>query len=190
MTMDGRLLPLCARCTGIYSGFILGYLYQLVTLKSTKKFPTKGISMFLLMTIGLLVIDGFGERAQLWNLSNAIRLLLGLLCGSSLSLLLFPLFSFFVIKHTADSHVNAKQYAFIMTIVGLFFCIHYCSFSYYIYKIVSLAGLVCIYTAVNLTFVGIVLRINKKMKSMKRVAAVLVSVLIMLVMEVTLLHIF
>ena len=190
MTMDGRLLPLCARCTGIYSGFILGYLYQLVTLKSANKFPTKGISLFLLMTIGLLVMDGLGERAQLWNLSNDARLLLGLLCGSSLSILLFPLLSFFVIKHTADSHVNVKQYAFIMTIVGMFFCIHYCSFSYYIYKIVSLSGLVCIYAAVNLTFVGMVLRINKKMKSMKRVTAVLVSVLMMLAMEVTLLHIF
>lgn len=190
MTIDGRLLPLCARCTGIYSGFILGYLYQLVTLKSAKKFPSKGISLFLLMTIGLLVMDGLGERAQLWNLSNDARLFLGLLCGSSLSLLLFPLFSFFVRKHAADSYVKAKQYAFIMTIVGLFFCIHYCSFSYYLYKILSLSGLVCLYAAANLTFAGMALRINKKMKSMKSTVAVLASALIMLAMEVTLLHIF
>ncbi len=184
LTIDGQLLPLCARCTGIYSGFMLGYMYQIVTLRNTKKFPSKRMILLLLAGIGVTAIDGLGEKVQLWNLSNEIRLFLGLICGSSISALLFPLFNFYFIRQSSlAAGMAARHYIVFLLLAGLFFILQNFAISYYVYKILSIAGLWSIYVIANSTFAGMIYRINTKMKNRTNMVMIFLSVLILMMTE-------
>lgn len=162
LIINGKLLPLCARCTGIYSGFIIGMIYQVVVLRKINQLPSSGIVSILAATIIFLFIDGVGETIHLWNLSNEIRLMIGLLCGSSISLTLLPLFNHFFTKQLQQLNVNIKNYLVVLTLVVSTYLIHYSSLSYIFFYFSSLAGLIVMYIAVNATFTGMIFKINKK----------------------------
>jgi len=189
LTINGQLLPLCARCTGIYCGFAIGYLYQLITLKKANHFPSKSLIMFLAATIVLLAIDGLGGKIELWNLPNNMRFLIGLLCGSSISLILLPLFNFFFVRSALKSNINTKQYLTLLLLVGLMFFIRDFSISFYIYILFSVLGLISMYTLVNVIFIGMIYQINKKKLSIKNIAIIFGAVTILLLGEGILFHV-
>jgi len=90
----GQYLPLCARCTGIYTGFLLGILYQFI-LRQTKIKELRNPKMLLISAffIGFLIIDSLGSYLKLRSLSTYPRLMIGLSGGASISLFLYPVFN-------------------------------------------------------------------------------------------------
>jgi uncharacterized membrane protein len=162
LTINGHLLPLCARCTGIYSGFIIGIIYQVVVLRKINQLPSPRIVSILSATIIFLFIDGVGEKMHLWNLSNKIRLVIGLLCGNSISLILLPLFNHFFTKQLQQLSINIKHYLALLILVISIYLMHYSPLSYIFFYFLSLIGLVVMYVAFNATFAGMIFKINKK----------------------------
>lgn len=101
LTIAGRQLPLCARCTGIYLGALLG----LTTLTAAgrqraSRLPPRRVLLTLIGFIALMGIDGlnsylslFPSLPYLYPPQNWLRLVTGVLYGLALAALIYPLFN-------------------------------------------------------------------------------------------------
>lgn len=89
----GYQLPVCARDTGIYLGFILSA--ALIGLFSRGRRPTEAPRPALLVAgvlfVGVMAADGITEYAGLRTTDNDIRLLTGLLAGYAIALMVVPM---------------------------------------------------------------------------------------------------
>jgi uncharacterized membrane protein len=164
LSIGGKLLPLCARCTGIYCGFLAGIICQIIFGKrKAGQLPPLGIIVFSCLFILALIIEAIGERLQLWELSNQGRFLMGLFCGNSISVILFPLFNYFLRKDFIQSSViEVKHYIGLLVLITLLFGFHYLPATFLIFSFMSIAGLLAIYLFVNMTFSGMVLNWKRK----------------------------
>ncbi|MCS6871972.1 MAG: DUF2085 domain-containing protein [Anaerolineae bacterium] len=95
------LMPLCARCTGIYLGVLLSFL--LLTARRrlrSYRFPPVPIIITLISFVGILGVDGvnsyltfFPGYQPIYPPSNPLRLLTGLLTGIAATHLIVPFFN-------------------------------------------------------------------------------------------------
>lgn len=76
----GHQLPICARCTGILIGYVIGILYLI--------FYNKLGYIFELLLMVPLLIDGIGQYRGYFVSTNIRRLITGILGGISLICLL------------------------------------------------------------------------------------------------------
>jgi uncharacterized membrane protein len=97
--MDGRPLPLCARCSGMYLGALFGLVYQLITGKRSGGFSRKVLTGLCLMAL-FFIIDGLNsfigvifDRSPLYTPQNSIRLITGLIVGILIAAVLYPIFT-------------------------------------------------------------------------------------------------
>jgi len=88
--IGGHYLPICARCTGAYLGFYIGYLT--LPFRNKKSIGPPNIYITLSM-VTPIVIDGFGQFFGLWISTNDLRLITGLFFGASISPFLVYLLS-------------------------------------------------------------------------------------------------
>ena len=58
--LGDRALPLCARCSGMYLGALLGILYQL-PLRPRAGLPTRKVSFVLLVFLVAFAVDGINS---------------------------------------------------------------------------------------------------------------------------------
>lgn len=78
----GFPLAVCARCLGIYSGFLIGTLIYPWLMNFSSSFLPKNI-IFFLVTFPI-VIDTSGNLISLWNTQSWIRFLIGAVWGTIL----------------------------------------------------------------------------------------------------------
>ena len=84
----GYPLAVCARCLGVYGGFLLGTcLYPLFRDLRSQSLPLKGVLISLSTPI---VVDTTGNLFLLWMTNEWIRLLTGVFWGSILPFFLIP----------------------------------------------------------------------------------------------------
>ncbi len=88
LTMNGNLLPVCARCTGMYTGIVLCTLFLMLG-RRFKGNPTVTVATGLLLSLGVSVmaLDGLSSYAGLRDSNNTLRVYSGLLFGVSLAVL-------------------------------------------------------------------------------------------------------
>ncbi len=95
----GHPLAVCARCLGIYTGFLAGMgIYALRRGFTVITMPK--VFTFILVT-SPLVLDGLGNLFHLWNSPNWIRFSTGVLWG-----LILP---FYFIAGVADFFIQKKR---------------------------------------------------------------------------------
>jgi uncharacterized membrane protein len=95
----GHPLAVCARCLGIYIGFLGGMgIYALKRGFAVITMPK--VRTFILVT-SPLVLDGLGNLFHLWNTPNWLRLSTGVLWGSILP--------FYFITGVADFFIQKKR---------------------------------------------------------------------------------
>jgi uncharacterized membrane protein len=83
-------MKLCARCTGLYSGLIFGFLVIILIQNISGGFELTTFQLGLILAIGVgpFAIDGI---TQLWGWrksNNYLRLVTGLVCGITLGIIL------------------------------------------------------------------------------------------------------
>jgi uncharacterized membrane protein len=102
----GRQLPMCARCTGTFTGALLGFAGLLLLGKrKAAQMPSAPVVALLVGFIFLMGIDGVNSyltlvlgRPLLYEPHNLLRLATGTLHGLALSIIVFPIFNFTVWK--------------------------------------------------------------------------------------------
>jgi len=107
----GRQLPLCARCTGTFTGALFGFIGLLALGKrKTAKMPPPAILALLVGFIFLMAVDGANSyltlllgRPLLYQPHNLLRLATGALHGLALSIIVFPIFNFTLWKEPDES---------------------------------------------------------------------------------------
>lgn len=93
-------LPLCARCSGMYLGAMLGLGYQWIFGRRRVGMPTWEIILPISIFVLLFAIDGlnsfislFLNGSALYQPSNGLRLLTGTGMGLAIAVILFPAFN-------------------------------------------------------------------------------------------------
>ena len=76
----GKQFPLCARCTGILCGYIIGLLIL-------KIYAILPLTLSLIIIIPM-IIDGTGQLFNKWESNNFRRLITGILGGISIDFLI------------------------------------------------------------------------------------------------------
>lgn len=100
--LAGRQLPLCARCTGTFTGALLGFVGLLALGKGkAARMPPARVLVLLVGFIFVMAIDGLNSyislmlgRPLLYQPHNLLRLITGTLHGLALSIIVFPIFNF------------------------------------------------------------------------------------------------
>lgn len=98
IVFNGRQLPLCARCTGIYLGVALSFALLALAGRSRRTdLPPLPILLTLIGFIGLMGIDGlnsyshfFPNFPHVYQPQNWLRLVTGMGAGLAMGLLIFP----------------------------------------------------------------------------------------------------
>ncbi len=163
----GEQLPLCARNTGIY----LGFLITLVTLYSkgrgrAQHLPRWPLLLLLLTGVAMLAVDGFNSfllDMSLWHLyqpNNLLRLATGLITGLAMALLLSPMLNrMFWLGYNEQRSINSwrelTQYLPAL-IVCFFVVISQNALILYPIALLSTGGLLTVLGSLNLlALVGI-----------------------------------
>ncbi|MBN1446011.1 MAG: DUF2085 domain-containing protein, partial [Candidatus Omnitrophica bacterium] len=177
-------LPLCSRCTGIYAGFLVSFVFAWI-MHGRKKFLRFDKKVYALSSILLLAffLDSLLSYAGLYIAANPARLLLGLLGGMPLGIFSFALLndSLSEKRYFIKTQFSLKDFsllAFIM--LGLFSLIAFSQFRFVfcLWTILGAGGLLFTYAAVNLTVVSLFLAGQKNRKKFRLKLAVYTILLI------------
>lgn len=95
-----RQLPLCARCSGMYLGAVLGFAYQAILSRRRSGAPTKGVLVLLSLPVLAFALDGLNsffslipDAPYLYEPQNWTRLLTGTGMGLVIAVALYPSFN-------------------------------------------------------------------------------------------------
>lgn len=95
-----RALPLCARCSGMYLGAVLGLTYQFIVSRRKAGLPPRKVLWILVVFVIAFVFDGinsflsiFPSVQVLYTPHNWIRLATGTGIGLAMAALLYPAFN-------------------------------------------------------------------------------------------------
>ena len=109
--MAGLRLPLCARNTGIYSGFLVSTLYLLAIGRArAAKLPPWPILITLLVFVAIMAVDGINSMLvdmflpHLYTPRNDLRTLTGIGMGVAMAVLLF-----LILNISLRSNPNTEQ---------------------------------------------------------------------------------
>lgn len=94
-----RPLPLCARCTGMYLGTLVTFLFFSLTTGKAGLYPRRGILIVLITGAVLWAFDGLNSFAalipqapHLYEPNNTLRLITGSMIGVGLMTMIYPPF--------------------------------------------------------------------------------------------------
>lgn len=91
---NGKPMKLCARCTGLYIGLVIGIVIitTIIFLVPGLELTSTQILLILFVGVGPFAVDGV---TQYWGLrvsTNVIRLITGLICGVMIGIILIWIF--------------------------------------------------------------------------------------------------
>jgi len=123
-TIAGRQMPLCARCTGMYLGMLVGLIFQLPAKRRTG-FPPLKIALPLSAFFILFAVDGvnsllevFPTAPHLYPPSNFLRLMTGAGLGMLVPLYLLPVFHQ-TLWSNADDRPALESWSRVLLLVGI-----------------------------------------------------------------------
>lgn len=115
--IGGHQLPLCARCTGTFTGALVGFLGQMFLLrrKRASEFPPPSVLAILVTFILLMGVDGLNsyltllpQISSLYPPRNWLRLVTGTLNGVAISTLLYPIINLTLWLEPANKRAVAR----------------------------------------------------------------------------------
>lgn len=98
--LGDRQIPLCARCSGMYLGAMLGLAYQWIIGRRRTGIPSWKIIVPTSIFVIAFILDGFNSflslfpgAPQIYQPNNILRLLTGTGMGLAVAILLYPAFN-------------------------------------------------------------------------------------------------
>ena len=170
--------PLCARCTGIYLGVLLGMVTMLALgRRRAGGMPRAPIFAALLGFIGIMGVDGvnsyltfFPGLPHLYEPNNTLRVITGLLNGLALAGLMFPVLNQTLWADWEDKPVLGR-WRELLLLVGLAGVIAVLIFTdqvifLYPLALLSVVGVLAILVALNTTILLIALKQENKVRTL------------------------
>lgn len=127
--LNGRQLPLCARCTGTFLGALVGLAAMLLLRRHrASRFPPAQVLGLLILFIGIWAFDGlnsymtfFPGAPNLYEPRNWLRLTTGMLNGLALITIVIPIYNFTLWRETTRERVlkNAWELLAILPVAAL-----------------------------------------------------------------------
>ena len=172
----GERLPLCARNTGIYLGFIVTLLTLYITGRGrAQRLPPWPMVAVLASGVGILIIDGLNSflldlgLPHLYQPHNSIRLATGLITGLALVTLSLPVMNrLFWRTHNEQRSIASWSMllSFIPALILCFFAvISQSAFVLYPIALLSTAGTLATLSSVNLI---VIIAISKHDEAFER----------------------
>jgi uncharacterized membrane protein len=158
-----RQVPLCARCTGMYLGAMLGLVFQAFTGKRRAGMPPRRVLVFLGALVLAFGVDGvnsylhlFPGAPALYEPSNLLRLLTGSGMGLALAPVLYPAFNQAVWQQV-DPTPSVSGVRHFLLILGLALALDWLVWIenpllLYLFALVSAAGVLVLLTMVYSLF--------------------------------------
>ncbi len=113
-------LPVCARDTGIYLGFMIAFLVLQWTHRDRPtRMPPAVVSVLLALGVAAMVFDGVTSYAGIRPTTNAIRLVTGLLTGYAISAWLLPVLNMELWAEAGRDRVLGSPSRFAAFVVSL-----------------------------------------------------------------------
>ncbi len=169
----GLQLPICARDTGIYLGFVVSLI--LISVLSRRSRPT-GLPSVPLLFIGAtfiaaMAVDGLTSYAGLRGTTNDLRLLTGILAGYALPLVAVPIVNSQMWRSTTSQRPLSRfaDVAVWLVSVPLVFAVIRWGLPYLgvLYPILVVAAVLVTFVCVNLVFVYFVPRFERTAVSLR-----------------------
>jgi uncharacterized membrane protein len=149
--LNGRQLPLCARCTGTFLGVLVGLAAVLLLRRHrASRMPPVHVLGLLVMFVGLWGFDGlnsyltfFPGAPHLYEPRNWLRLTTGMLNGLALIIFVIPIFNFTLWRETTRERVlkNAWELFAILPVVALLIWIIQAEIAFLLYPLAILSSL-------------------------------------------------
>jgi uncharacterized membrane protein len=171
----GRQLPLCARCTGTFTGALLGFAGLLLLGKrKAAQMPPAPVVGLLVGFIFLMGIDGVNSyltlllgRPFLYQPHNLLRLATGTLHGLALSIIVFPIFNFTLWKEPDSEPAlsgfrDLGKIVLLLALPMVLFVQSQVDVLLYPIAVVSIAGVLAMLTLVNAMILVIATRREAK----------------------------
>ena len=167
--IDGRQLPLCARCTGTFLGTVLGVtVFVLLRRHRASRLPPAPVLGMLIMFTGFWAFDGLNSymtlipgAPYLYEPQNWLRLTTGMLNGLTLICLAFPIFNFTIWREPSEKRVikNIQELLTVLPVVALLIFVIQAELDFLLYPlaILSSLGVLMMLTIINSMIVAVVL---------------------------------
>lgn len=167
--LNGRPLPLCARCTGTFLGALLGLIAMSLRRRRPSRLPSTPVLLVLIAFIVVWAFDGlnsyltlFPGAPHLYEPRNWLRLTTGLLNGLALSALVLPIFHFTIWREPGREPAieSLGELGVILPVAGLLALVVQAEIGALLYPlaIVSSLGVLILLVLINALIAAVALR--------------------------------
>ncbi|MBC8390054.1 MAG: DUF2085 domain-containing protein [Actinobacteria bacterium] len=112
------ILPVCARCSGIYIGFFISAIVLFILFRKRENgLPPLYIIVILALFLISTISDGIISNFASFNTNNTIRFITGYLCGIAMITIIYPIFNFQYFKESNDTAIFSRPIKFIVYIL-------------------------------------------------------------------------
>lgn len=168
----GSLLPVCARDTGIYLGFLVGLvLIAALEGEHPRDMPPWSILALCVGFVGVMGLDGVTSYAGLRQTTNDIRLITGLLAGFAMPPVVLGMLNYQLWADSASGRVlgpRSHRLAWIVAIPITFLAVRYAPAGIDILLApFSALAIIVAFTSVNLVMVTLAPPFERKARDLK-----------------------
>lgn len=157
----GYQLPVCARDTGIYLGFVAGWVLLVFLARGRRpaELPRWPVLLLIGVFVGSMAFDGITSYAGLRSTTNHIRLLTGMLTGWGLAAITLPMVNSQLWVRAGSGRVPAGARGTGLWLAGL--AISFVGVRWVLpvmgvaYPLLVAGAIVATFVIVNLVFVGL-----------------------------------
>ncbi|HSM56108.1 MAG TPA: DUF2085 domain-containing protein [Candidatus Sulfomarinibacteraceae bacterium] len=193
---EGRQMPLCARCTGMYLGIMLAAGALLLSGRGRwSDFPSLRLSLVLVGFVGLMGVDGlnsyshfFPDAPHLYTPQNWLRLTTGMGTGLAMGLFAVPSLAQTLWREPVYRPVLAsgRELGGLILLAALTVLLVLSNQSplLYVLSIVSAAGVVAILTMLNGILLLIVIRREGQVQNWRQALAPLTIALLLALAQI------
>lgn len=191
--------PLCARCTGMYLGSIIGALFMIVRGRTrAARMPPTPIAATLVLFIIIMGIDGVNSTIsiipgapQLYHTTNLHRIITGTLYGLALSALFPPVFNSAVWSVPSGERMikNWRELIAMLIVAGILAAIVFSTPDWLLYpiSIATIGGALILLSLINSVIILSARKLENALSSWRQLIMPMVFGLAMGLIEITLL---
>lgn len=160
-------LPVCSRCSGFYAGFLITAIILFIMFrKKESDLPPAYILIILAIFLLCFIIDGIASNFGLYNTNNNMRFITGVFCGSSIAIILYPVFTFQYYKYPGSEKIfkNPPKFIIYILLLALFIIVTLARFTFleYFYYYLTALSILFTFYFINLVIILLIPPFSKK----------------------------